>query len=46
MANSMKKKPCGKTQRDRYYEQTVVQPASRLIAAIGKRMSAAKPAAR
>jgi hypothetical protein len=46
MANSTKKKPSAKTLRDRYYEQTVVRPASRLIAAIEKKANAAKPAAR
>ena len=49
MANSMKKS--GKrTSRKHYvdpdYEQTVVKPAGRLIAAIGKKVSAAKLAAR
>lgn len=47
MANSTtKKKPSGKNQRDRYYEQTVVRPAGRLIAAIEKKANAAKPSAR
>jgi hypothetical protein len=47
MANrTTKKKPSGTNQRDRYYEQTVVRPASRLIAAIEKKANAANPAAR
>jgi len=49
MANSTKKRDkrnSRKNRLDRDYEQTGVQPARRLIAAIGKRVNATNPVAR